>query len=258
MPDAGGFEANERHDAGSGWGEAFAALPLESPDAGGWQRVQAHMHAPARSPARWPLWLATAASLAVAVAVPLRMQSTRVADAPVPARQLASAASVPAPSVDTAMPDAVAPVAIADVPAASMRVSGNASPRRSVRIAPSQRPIRTAAEPAGATRLATNTGPAADDLEPLYARSAQLESLLALARDDRVASGTNAALSNDLDARVVAIDATLLQPGLSDAQRSDLWSQRVDALQQLVGIETTNRLYAARGESYAAALVSID
>jgi hypothetical protein len=32
----------------------------------------------------------------------------------------------------------------------------------------------------------------------------------------------------------------------------------VDALQQLVGIETTNRLLSARGERFNASLVSID
>ena len=45
---------------------------------------------------------------------------------------------------------------------------------------------------------------------------------------------------------------------LGDTQRAELWGRRVDALQQLVGIEATNRLYAARGQSYDAALVSID
>ena len=126
------------------------------------------------------------------------------------------------------------------------------------RATPSQRPIRTAAQAAGTTRIAATTARPAADLEPLYTQSAQLEGLLALARDDRVASGTAAAISSELDAQVADIDATLIQPGLSDAQRADLWGQRVDVLQQLVGIETTNRLYAARGQSYDAALVSID
>ena len=124
-------------------------------------------------------------------------------------------------------------------------------------MAPAQRPIRTVARPAGSTRIAAHDQVAAD-LEPLYAQSAQLEGLLALARDDRVASGTSAALSDELDARVAGIDAALIQPGLSEGQRADLWNQRVDALQQLVGIEATNRLYAARGQRYDAALVSID
>ena len=73
-----------------------------------------------------------------------------------------------------------------------------------------------------------------------------------------MAYGTSAALSDALDARLAGIDAALIQPGLGDTQRAELWGRRVDALQQLVGIEATNRLYAARGQSYDAALVSID
>ena len=77
-------------------------------------------------------------------------------------------------------------------------------------------------------------------------------------RDDRVASGTSAALSEELDRQVAVIDTALIQPGLSDTQLANLWGQRVDTLQQLVGIETTNRLYASRGQTYDVALVSID
>ena len=37
MPDIGDFERDHhRHGGDIGWGEAFAALPQESPDAGGW------------------------------------------------------------------------------------------------------------------------------------------------------------------------------------------------------------------------------
>ena len=102
--------------------------------------------------------------------------------------------------------------------------------------------------------LASATPP----LEALQNQSAQLEGLLALARDERVSSGTTAALTSELDARVASIDASLVQPDLDPAQRSALWSERVDALQQLVGIETTNRLYAALGETLDVALVSVD
>ena len=124
------------------------------------------------------------------------------------------------------------------------------------RIAPAQRPVRTAAEPAGATRLAASD-PSTQPIESLYAESAQLEQLLALVRDERVASGASAALSSDLDDRVADIDADLAQPGLDAADRDRLWRQRVDAMQQLVGIETTRAL-SARGETFNAALVSID
>ena len=255
MPDAGDFERDDnRHGGGIGWGEAFAALPQESSDAGGWQRVQARLPAPMRSRRRWPLWLA-AASLLLAVAIPLRMLPQARPDAP--PQHAANALASAHAAVATTMP-VVAPPASIDAHPASTPLASRDKPRRSARVAPSQRPIRTIAQPADATRIANADAPPATDLEPLYAQSAQLESLLAMARDERVASGTSAALSDGLDARVAAIDATLIQPGLSDAQRAGLWGRRVDALQQLVGIEATNRLYAARGQSYDAALVSID
>ena len=128
---------------------------------------------------------------------------------------------------------------------------------------PSQRPIRTAAQPADATRLATTEAAAgapasSTDLESLLAQSAQLEDLLALARDERVSTGTAAALTETLGAQVTGIDAALSRPGLSPQGRDDLWRERVDTMRQLVGIETTQRLYSARGQQYEAALVSID
>lgn len=240
MPDAGNFD-QDRHPLG--WGEAFTALPLETPDAGGWQRVQARL--PARSRVRVPLWLAAAASLGLALGFAWRVQLP-----PEPA------ARAPTPPVAASASPAVAAGLAIDTPAAAtVPVVHRDKPRR---IAPSQRPIRTVAQPADATRIAEADAAPATDLEPLYAQSAQLEELLALARDERVASGTSAVLSNGLDARVASIDAALVQPGLSDAQRVELWGRRVDTLQQLVGIEASSRLYAARGQRYDAALVSID
>ena len=256
MPDIGDFERDHhRHGGGIGWGEAFAALPQESPDAGGWQRVQARLPAPTRPRARWPLWLATAASL-LAVAIPLRMlpPGQPQTDAPAPVAQ-ASPVPVPIEQAPAATPTTTPAVAVDAQPTRATRA---VRPAAQPRVPASQRPIRTVAEPAGTAPIASVDAPAATDLEPLYAQSAQLEDLLAMARDQRVASGTSAALIDELDARVAGIDTALIQPGLSDAQRAGLWSRRVDALQQLVGIEATNRLYAARGQSYDAALVSID
>ena len=58
-------------------------------------------------------------------------------------------------------------------------------------------------------------------------------------------------------ASVPASHAALFED--SEARRAILeLRQRVDTLQQLVGIETTNRLYASRGQTYDVALVSID
>ncbi len=253
MPDTGDFEhRNGPQGATPGWGDVVAALPQEAPDAGGWQRLQARLPAPLmRTRVRWPLWLATAASLVLAVAIPLRMLPQVEADTAAPVAQV-SAPFVATQSV--APPPAIA----IDAPPVSMPVEKPDTARRDARVVPSRQPIRTVAPPVETTRVAAVEAPPTTDLEPLYAQSAQLESLLAMARDERVASGTSAALSEELDARVAGIDAALVQPGLDEAQRAELWSQRVDALQQLVGIETTNRLYAARGQHYDAALVSVD
>lgn len=99
---------------------------------------------------------------------------------------------------------------------------------------------------------------AADPLEPLYAESAQLESLLAVARDDRFASGTAAVLASEFESQLASIDAALMQPGLSGEQRQALWQQRVDSLRTLTSFESNRRWLAAQGSSYDAALVVVD
>lgn len=252
MPDTSDFNhQGEPQGAIRGWGDSFAALPQDAPDADGWQRVQARLPAPAtKARVRWPLWLAAAASMVLAVAIPLRM---------LPRAEPPAAAAVTQLPVPPAATRSVAPLPAAiEAPAVSTPIARRDAPRRNTRIAPSGRPIRTIAPPAEITRVASVDAPATTDLEPLYAQSAQLEALLAMARDERVSTGTSAALSEELDARLAGIDAALVQAGLDAAQRAHLWSRRVDALQQLVGVETTNRLYAARGQRFDAALVSVD
>jgi hypothetical protein len=251
MPDTGDYDHRNSLQGGPRWGDAFAALPQQAPDAGGWERVQARLPAPAASArTRWPLWLGLAASLALAAAIPLRM----LPQAEPPAAAVVAQVNHAQPSV----PAVATPALEIELPSVSTPVAQHDKPRRASRVAPARRPIRTLAPPVETTRLASAEATPAIDLEPLYAHSAQLERLLSMARDERVASGTSAVLSNGLDARVAGIDAALGEPGLDAQRRADLWGQRVDALQQLVGIETTQRLYAARGQSYQAALVSID
>jgi hypothetical protein len=247
MPDTGDFDRqHEPQGANRDWSDAFAALPQDAPDAGGWRRVQARLPAPAtRARVRWPMWLAAAASLVLAVAIPLRM---------LPQAEPSTTAAV----AQVPVAPAVAPPVAIEAPPVSMPVAQSKTRRQDARIVPSRRPIRTAAPPAEATRVAAADAPPTADLEPLYAQSAQLESLLAMARDERMANGTSAALTDGLYARLGSIDAALVEPGLDAQRRAELWGQRVDALQQLVGIEATQRLYAARGQSYQAALVSID
>jgi hypothetical protein len=255
MPDTGDFD--REHEAPPGWRGAFAALPQDAPDAGAWQRVQARLPA-STARARWPLWLASAAVLALVALIPLRMPPAADADPTASVSQATPAPTAARPAVP-ATQQVVASTTTPEVRQIPVPVASRAGSRRPARIPPSQRPIRTVATPADATHLAkASETPAATDLEPLYAQSAQLESLLAMARDERMASGTSAALADGLDELVANIDAALAKPGLDATRRAELWGQRVDALQQLVGIETTQRLYAARGQSYQAALVSID
>jgi hypothetical protein len=180
MPDATSSSVSAPRD----WGEAFAGLPLERPADDGWTRVAAKLDA--RRP-RWPAWLAMAAALVLAVALPWQWQRD----------------GAPAPDVQ-------APVA------------------------------------------------GVDALEQLYAESAQLEGLLAMTRDERVSSGTAAAVAGDLDRQLAGIDTALMQPGLSRDEQIVLWRQRVDMLRTVVGFEGTRRWLAAQGERYDGALASVD
>lgn len=258
MPDTDDFETRNASASPASWSEAFAALPAEAPAAGGWARLQSRLPAAAatmpRARRRWTLWLATAAVLALVLAIPLRMQPPSGTDAAAAMR--ASTASTSTSAVVAVAPAITTPL-VADPRPIPLPAASRKAPSRQNRIEPVQRPIRTAAEPAGTTRLATADAPA-QHVESLHAESAQLEQLLAEVRDDRVASATSVALSSDLDDRIAGIDDALAQPGLDAADRHRLWQQRVDALQQLVGIETTNRLLSARGEQFNASLVSID
>jgi hypothetical protein len=99
--------------------------------------------------------------------------------------------------------------------------------------------------------------PATDPLETLYAQSAQLEGLLALARDENVATGAALELNADLDAQLATIDAELRQPGLAADRQLALWRDRVDTLRSAVSFESTRRLLAANGERYDGALVQV-
>lgn len=286
MPEAGDFN-KDQHDQETlaNWAGTFAALPQETPPADGWQRVQARLPAvavPARQRRRWPLWLASAASLALVNAIPLRMQSTTTSTTTT--TNAGPTVTTESPShgavMTQPMTDAGTEVASVDITPASTEDTDNTTstslpapatiarvrkPSRDRYVDPSQRPIRTAAQPADTTRIASfkttdapATGTYQDSLESLHAQSVQLEDLLALARDERVSTGTAAVLTDALTGQMADIDAALAQSEASPQARNDLWRNRVDTLRQLVGIETTQRLYSARGQRSEAALVSID
>ena len=261
------------------WGEAFAALPLETPDAGVWQRIERARRQPKRT--RWPAWtVAIAAALAIIALLPLQLSKQPRA---VDSRQAGQSHGVAAPVGRDASAEAaggettarLAPIEprIAIAPASTSEATGPArradpgSRASEVATAASdaEAAIASAQESGNASTspLALNAGdatqtPATDELERLYAESAQLEALLSLARDDRVSSGSAAALASDFDAQVASIDAELVQPGITGDRRVQLWRERVDALRQVTAFESTQRLLAAQGERYDARLVSID
>lgn len=267
------------------WRAAFAALPPEAPDADAWARIARAL--PRHRRPRWPLWLAAAAVLAMAAVVPWRL-STDAVTQPDAATPVAGAPDASVPEIADAMPDdarrAATPAASSDddatlpasQPIASTRTDEpEADAPADAASAPQRDETPQAASTDTQPRIAANTGatgpaaPAATDdaaseLERLYAESAKLEALVAMARDDRVAStGAAAALASRYDAQVAAIDARLVELGtaqadLADAERLRLWRERVEAMRGLASFETTQRLLAARGERYDAMLVSID
>ncbi len=68
MPDA----YSQREPSPAGWGEAFAALPAETPPGDGWSRLSARLDA--RRKPRWVQRLAIAAAVTAAVALPWSMR----------------------------------------------------------------------------------------------------------------------------------------------------------------------------------------
>ncbi len=175
------------------WPGAFAALPLETPPSDAWPRLAARLR-PAPRSTRRPLWLALAAAVMLALALPLLL------------------------------------------PSLSHEGNRNA-PTSPVADAPSQE---------GATALAA-----------LQRRSAQLEAWLAQVRDERVATGAAATLSQTLQARLELIDAALSEPSLPAPEIEALWRGRVDALQRLTAFESGQRLLAAQGQRYDGRLVAV-
>jgi hypothetical protein len=259
------------------WHGAFAALPQETPPAQGWDRLAARMDVDARqiarkarSYARAPAWigLAVAATFAVVMVWP-RHEAPAPTVEPSHARLACSAEPCSAersmaplyrnnePTQPTARAASAAITKPADRRKPDVRIAADAAPTKpaSTKSAPTKMPV----EPSHA-RLASGPETTQRSMAPLYnlyAESAQLEALLTLARDDRVSSAGAALLSDELDAQVAAIDASLAQPDLDDDERLRLWQARVDALRQAAGFESTQRLLASQGRSDVM-LVSVD
>lgn len=246
------------------WAEAFAALPSDMPDASRWPVLaQAAARRAARTRRR-RIGLALAAGLCALALLPFALRrADEHAVAPAPAASVAAAPS-PASRRDTpqATPIVIAPV---DASGEATRIATPA-PRlaRVDRPKPRATPRHSPATPHATAPVLADATPESTDadtrtaLDTLYATSAQLESLLALARDTRVESGPAAALAGDYDAELAAIDAHLAQPALPASEQLRLWQARVDTLQQAAGLESQLRALAASGRRLDGALVSID
>ena len=141
---------------------------------------------------------------------------------------------------------AAAALALTIVPAWLPRTADEAPSDDPTRIAMATQAPDADPAPAGAT------------LEQMFAESARLESLLQYARDNRVASGAAAVMATELDARLGTLDAQLMQPGLGQARKRELWGERVQLLRTFAGFESTRRWLAANGERYDGALVRVD
>jgi hypothetical protein len=294
MPD---FIHSRMEDAPQSWGDAFAALPMETPTRDVWASVARTLDArPTRARAarrehrtNWMIGVASAAVLALAVWAPLArwlqpaqtVPSSALASkaagtlgpaAPVVAVDRGTAAASARPDgavMPDTQPDASEPTRITAKRAPDATIAASHPRQKSARRAPSQLAISSPVAPAesdATTPPATQDSPATtaiaraetDRLLQLQAQSAQLEALVAMARDDSTGSASGTLLTSELDANIAAIDAALSQVEVSAEQRTTLWQQRVEALQQLAGVETTERWLASQGALYDAALVSVD
>lgn len=283
MPD---FFNDHGESPPSGWREAFAALPMETPPADGWDRLTRALAAPAsrRSAMQrerrmsWTIGLASAAMLAVAAWSPLsRWLQDGTPETPQPTVAATEAPGLRGPAAPLRAEVATAPAAkpvAEEIRVASSEVSTPApktTHRKPARTAPvAVRRSRIESAPAAVSAVSSQvvqpdtapltasekTDATVDPLQKLKTQSAQLEALVALARDERVANASEL-LSSELDAGIAAVDAALAQPDLADARKHELWQQRVDLLQQLAGVEATSRWLAAQGTSNDTALVSV-
>jgi hypothetical protein len=275
MPDA--LDPRRGDDAPLDWGRAFAGLALETPPADSRHRflhaLQAHAHQ-ADAPRRdrrgtWAVGLASAAVLALVVVAPMLGWNASAPDSSAPVDRVAADAAPDGAALppSSALP-AMATGADAPLPT-DLRRAQRAMPgmervfaqtaarvdRRGARQATDRLVAGLQLDRAAWAAAAASDAQA---LAQLRQQSQQLETLVAMARDERVSSSAGALIGRELDAAITQVDAALLRDDLDDAQRLSLWQQRVDALEHLAGLEVTQRWLASQGVQLDAALVSVD
>lgn len=245
---------------------AAAVLPIlhrdNAPASDSTGRVAVNAAVPAVAPASVPApGATTAASIpsgdAIAASAPLAADATSHQSTDVDRKRVARTgppARKPADTAKASVSEVTAPTAVGDQPAESTALLATTAPGDNASASTGD---TTTAAGTNDT-LATTTGSSEATIAALQAESARLEALVALARDERVASASGAALGVELDERIGRIDASLSQSGLGESERADLWQQRVETMRELAGIESTQRWLVTRGERYDGALVSVD
>lgn len=221
------------------WDDAFAALPLESPPAGAWQRIAPRLAPKPRRVRRVLPW-AIAASTAVLAALPvlLLVRSGQPSDTP---------------RIDAA------PRSVASATAAT---TGTAPEPRGTSAAPAGAATGTIAAgrstPSSATlpahAAATPAEPGDPTLATLQEESARLETLLVHLSTNGPVDGAQLVLTLSLQAQVGEIDAALGSAALDDETRAGLWQRRVALLRELAAVASDQRwdaLFADTGSRYA-------
>jgi hypothetical protein len=83
----------------------------------------------------------------------------------------------------------------------------------------------------------------------LMQESAQLEALIAWSRNDDVETATAASLGVVLQQRIARVDLLLSRPDADPDALLPLWQDRVLRLRQLAGLQRSQQLLAANGDS---------
>lgn len=202
------------------WGRALSALPLDAPPAGGWERVSARMPR-RRSPARYWVPAAVAASLAVLLVLPWKTQDSRAPDAPSVA-STTPPVSVPAstPAANHTAPAVTQPTGtdIAVTAAATDQAATNAVAARKGKPTHNQKPVAPvpSTTQAPAPRLladAPATQPAANTqaTSELDAPGVQASYAAADTSSDNATASVPAPTLEDLYAESARLEALLSQ-----------------------------------------------
>ena len=231
MPDSRSREPMPRD-----WGDAFGALPLETPPTDSWQRLAAAL--PVRGTAgqrpRWrhPAIAAMAAAIALAAILPV-WQRDEGADAGTPADAKSSA---PPPLAATLEQH----VAAEDEPPGDVALASPPPPVSEQ--TPKPRHPRQALPTAHLAKVEQEQA-ARERVTLLQAESARLEALLATSGQTQVVNAGVQVVSGQLAASIGAIDDTLANSSQSDSIES-LWLRRNALLKQMLSLELRQRQVA--------------